>query len=97
MPHAANVAATLRPAPNSTRPLCLVAQRKSRFAKWPTFVPIPDVKRYNVLMLYRGDTRTLYRGYDGLKARNAYLEASMQSGVTVEFWEWGDKRGSKTA
>ena len=75
----------------------LWSQRKSRFAKWPKFVPIPDVKRYNVLMRYADDTRTLYRGYDGLKARNAYLDAGMQAGVTVEFWEWDQKRGSKSA
>ena len=59
--------------------------------------PVPDPGRYQVVFHYRGETRELYHGYDALKARHAYELAPMEPGMTAEFYEWGARRGSKTA
>jgi hypothetical protein len=77
----------------------LLAKRKSasRSAKSAWRAPVPDPDRYQVVFHLNGETRELYHGYDGLKARHAFENAPMEAGMTVEFYEWGAKRGEKVA
>lgn len=76
----------------------LFAKRKpSRLlgAQWRA--PSPDPGRYQVVFHFQGETRELYHGYDALAARHAYEQAPMEAGMIAEFYEWGQKRGSKSA
>jgi hypothetical protein len=59
--------------------------------------PSPDPGRYQVVYHFNGATQELYHGYDGLKARHAFEQAPMEAGMTVEFFEWGQRRGKKDA
>lgn len=59
--------------------------------------PTPDPKRYQVVFHLGSETRELYCGYDGLAARHAYETAPLEAGMRVEFYEFGQKRGSKSA
>lgn len=59
--------------------------------------PSPNVDRYRVVFHLGGDTRELYHGYDALQARHAFEFAPMETGMQVEFYEWGQRRGEKKA
>lgn len=59
--------------------------------------PSPDPERYLVVMHHAGNTIQLYVGFDPVKARHAYELAPMEAGSTAEFYEWGHRRGAKTA
>jgi hypothetical protein len=59
--------------------------------------PFLDPGRYQVVFHFNGETRELYHGYDGLAARHAFERAPMEAGMIAEFFEWGARRGSKSA
>jgi hypothetical protein len=59
--------------------------------------PSPDPGRYQVVMHINGETREIFHGYDALKARHAFEFAPMEAGMSVEFYEWGERRGKKDA
>ena len=77
----------------------LLAKRKGvpHFATRSWQAPVPDPDRYQVVFHFRGETRELYHGYNGLEARHAFEAAPMEAGMTAEFYEWGALRGSKSA
>lgn len=60
-------------------------------------IPAVDPGRYHVVFHLHGETHELYHGYDGLKARHAYEHAPMEAGMAVEFYEWGQNRGRRSA
>ena len=70
--------------------------RLKRFqAQWKP--PSLDAGRYQVVMHYNGQTRELASGFDGVAVRHAFEDAALQPGVVVEFYEWGQCRGRKSA
>ena len=78
--------------------LRLWSLRRFHAPRGPKFhAPSPDVNRYLVVIHHGGNTFEQYHGYDGLKARHAYEDAPMEAGCRVEFYEWGERRGSRSA
>lgn len=75
----------------------VVALRKPQVKGGTWTAPSPDPGRYQVVYHFNGETRELFHGYDGLKARHAYELAPMEAGMHVEFYEWGQRRGEKKA